>query len=545
MASLSGHPPIIARVARRAVGTRTTLEWEYIGGSWPSPRMYRGWNVQSVVERQRSGWADVAQSRLGTGPLADGDLVRTQHVDELGLCLGPGRRWDKKGSLFWTGAGALGSTGCLHAPFTRERRSTTSVATSLYWQTLVDDCLAMRPFMTTTKMRCRRTYDFVTASSSLQYVRELARTAGRPRTRRPRACLLITRQPFVDEVRSFVVVQRPHLYGYDTEYPGWVLNKRRFPGRGHDVGMRQVREFVTGERPYVARAPEQPVYRGFLFERQSFVTSNLFQGRHALITGGLGFIGSHLARRLLDLGAEVTDRSIASSLNTGATSRMSGTSPIGSASTFLTFVTHTVCRRWSATRTTCSISLDRRAISTPWPIRRPISRSTATHNSRSSRRVAAITRRSESSTPSTRQVYGRPDYLPVDELHPLRPVDINGIHKVAGEWYHLLYNQVTASATAPCVSRTRTAPHMRVKDARQTFLGIWIAKAVQGETFEVWGGDQLRDFTFVDDAVDAFLLRRHRRVGNRKVFNLGGMEVVSLRDLADLLVSAGRAPGPS
>ena len=43
---------------------------------------------------------------------------------------------------------------------------------------------------------------------------------------------------------------------------------------------------------------------------------------------------------------------------------------------------------------------------------------------------------------STRQIYGKPDYLPIDEKHPLRPVDVNGIHKMAGEWYHILYNNV-------------------------------------------------------------------------------------------------------
>ena len=93
---------------------------------------------------------------------------------------------------------------------------------------------------------------------------------------------------------------------------------------------------------------------------------------------------------------------------------------------------------------------------------------------------------------STRQLYGTPKYLPVDELHPLSPVDVNGINKLAGEQYHLLYGKLYNLHV--CVLRlTNTiGPRMRIKDARQTFLGIWIRKVLDSEPFEVWGGEQLR-----------------------------------------------------
>src|SRR2546427_10802697 len=96
---------------------------------------------------------------------------------------------------------------------------------------------------------------------------------------------------------------------------------------------------------------------------------------------------------------------------------------------------------------------------------------------------------------STRQLYGRPDYLPVDEKHRLRPVDVNGINKMAGEEYHLLYNNVYGIRS--CVLRlTNTyGPRMRIKDARQTFLGLWIRLILEGKPVEVWGGPQVRDFT--------------------------------------------------
>lgn len=137
---------------------------------------------------------------------------------------------------------------------------------------------------------------------------------------------------------------------------------------------------------------------------------------------------------------------------------------------------------------------------------------------------------------STRQIYGKPEYLPVDEKHPLRPVDVNGINKMAGERYHLLYNDVYGIRS--CVLRlTNTyGPRMRVKDARQTFLGIWIRLLLEGRPFEVWEGDQLRDFTYVNDVVDALLMAAATPDADGQIFNLGGEAVISLKDLAALLV---------
>ncbi|MCB9420721.1 MAG: NAD-dependent epimerase/dehydratase family protein [Ardenticatenaceae bacterium] len=137
---------------------------------------------------------------------------------------------------------------------------------------------------------------------------------------------------------------------------------------------------------------------------------------------------------------------------------------------------------------------------------------------------------------STRQIYGRPDYLPVDEKHMLRPVDVNGINKMAGEWYHILYNNVYGIQACALRLTNTYGPRMRIKDSRQTFLGIWIRLAVEGRPFEVWGGEQLRDFSYVDDAVDAFLMAAMSEEANGKIFNLGDENVISLRDLADLVV---------
>jgi UDP-glucose 4-epimerase len=139
---------------------------------------------------------------------------------------------------------------------------------------------------------------------------------------------------------------------------------------------------------------------------------------------------------------------------------------------------------------------------------------------------------------STRQVYGRPRYVPVDEAHPLHPTDVNGIHKLAGESYHLLYHAVYGLRACALRLTNTYGPRMRVKDARQTFLGVWVRLAVEGAPFEVWGGDQLRDFSYVDDAVAALLAAAAAPALDGQVLNVGGDEVVSLRDLADMVVQA-------
>jgi dTDP-glucose 4,6-dehydratase/UDP-glucose 4-epimerase len=137
---------------------------------------------------------------------------------------------------------------------------------------------------------------------------------------------------------------------------------------------------------------------------------------------------------------------------------------------------------------------------------------------------------------STRQLYGKPDYLPVDEKHPIRPVDVNGINKLAGEWYHLLYSNVYGIRACALRLTNTYGPGMRVKDARQTFLGIWVRLLIEGAPFKLFGdGLQLRDFNYVDDCVDALLLAGASDTSVGKVYNLGSSEVVSLKAVAELM----------
>jgi len=141
---------------------------------------------------------------------------------------------------------------------------------------------------------------------------------------------------------------------------------------------------------------------------------------------------------------------------------------------------------------------------------------------------------------STRQLYGRPDYLPVDEKHPVRPVDVNGINKLAGECYHLLYNDVYGIRACALRLTNTYGPGMRIKDSRQTFLGIWIKSVLTGSDILIYGdGSQLRDFTYIDDCVSALMLAALSKESDGKIFNLGGYEVISLSELAQTLIGLG------
>lgn len=147
---------------------------------------------------------------------------------------------------------------------------------------------------------------------------------------------------------------------------------------------------------------------------------------------------------------------------------------------------------------------------------------------------------------STRQFYGRPLYLPVNEMHPVNPPDANGVSKWAGEQYWLLESRVLKR---PVVSLRLTncyGPRLRIRDAKQTFLGIWMRRLLEGEPFEVWGGEQLRDLAFVDDVTAAFLAAAEHADSaavNGQVFNLGGAPPVSLGELADMCIAANDGRG--
>jgi len=137
----------------------------------------------------------------------------------------------------------------------------------------------------------------------------------------------------------------------------------------------------------------------------------------------------------------------------------------------------------------------------------------------------------------TRQVYGKPDCLPVTERHLVRPTDVNGINKVAGEYYHLVYDHVFGVRACSLRLTNIYGPRQLVKHDRQGFIGWFIRLAVEDREIQIYGdGSQLRDFVYVDDAADAFLRAGAADACNGEVFNVGGAEPVSHRDLVRLLI---------
>ena len=263
---------------------------------------------------------------------------------------------------------------------------------------------------------------------------------------------------------------------------------------------------------------------------------DIFAGSDVLVTGGLGFIGSALARRLVELGAKVTlvdslipeyggnlfnIHDIRDSVTVDLTDvrDAAAMSSLIKKRQFLFNLAGQTSHLDSMTDPVTDLNINAAA-------QLHILEACRLHN-RDLKIVFA----------STRQVYGRPEYLPVDEKHPIDPIDVNGINKLAGEWYHLLYNDVYQIRACALRLTNTYGPGMRVKDARQTFLGIWIRRLIEQKPIQIFGsGEQRRDFNFVADVVEALLRTAGNDDANGQVFNLGHSEHISLQELAKLLV---------
>jgi UDP-glucose 4-epimerase len=259
-----------------------------------------------------------------------------------------------------------------------------------------------------------------------------------------------------------------------------------------------------------------------------------YRGARAIVTGGLGFLGSHLARRLVDLGADVT---IVDSLIPEYGGNLYNVREI-------------------ADRVRVNLS----DIRDPWSIRTLVRDQDFIFNLAG--QVSHIDSMEDPQTDldinckaqlelleacrahnanarvifaASRQQYGRPQSLPVDEDHPLIPVDVNGINLIAGESYHLLYNDVHGIRATSLRLTNTYGPHLLMKHGRQGFITVFIRLALEGKPIKVFGdGSQLRDFTYASDAVDAFLATGLTDATLGQALNVGGLEPVSLLDVAQL-----------
>jgi UDP-glucose 4-epimerase len=266
--------------------------------------------------------------------------------------------------------------------------------------------------------------------------------------------------------------------------------------------------------------------------------ADAFREKRVLITGGLGFIGSNLARELVEYGADVTLVDSLIPEYGGSLYNIVGIedavrvniSDVRDEYSLPSLLRDRDVLFNLAGQTSHLDSMENPYTDLEINCRSQLSILEACRHANPDIRVVFA---------STRQIYGRPDYLPVDERHPLNPVDVNGINKTAGEWYHLLYGEIYGIPVTVLRLTNTYGPRMRVKDARQTFLGYWLRLAVAGDEVQIWGdGLQRRDFNYVDDAVRAFLLAAARDEAVGKIYNLGDDEIVSLKQLAELLVEA-------
>jgi UDP-glucose 4-epimerase len=268
-----------------------------------------------------------------------------------------------------------------------------------------------------------------------------------------------------------------------------------------------------------------------------------YQGSRALITGGLGFIGSHLAKRLVELGAEVT---IVDSLIPEY-----GGNP------------------YNVREIADQVQINYSDIRDPWSIRHLIQgkdylfnlAGQVSHidsmedpetdldiNCRSQLSLLEACRANNPDVrvvfAASRQQYGRPQFVPVTEDHPQWPVDVNGINLIAGESYHLLYNDVHGIRAASLRLTNTYGPHLLMKHGRQGFITVFIRLAIEGEPIKVFGdGSQLRDFTYVSDAVNAFLAVGVTEEAYGRALNVGGIEPVSLLEVARLCQEIADAGG--
>jgi UDP-glucose 4-epimerase len=262
---------------------------------------------------------------------------------------------------------------------------------------------------------------------------------------------------------------------------------------------------------------------------------NAYQNKKVLVTGGIGFIGSNLARRLLAEGASVTliDSMIPSyGGNLYNIADIRGQLEVNICDVRDAHAMEHLLQEKDYLFNLAAQTSHVDSMSNP--------QADLEINAAAQMSLLEACRRINPGIKivyaSTRQLYGKPDYLPVDEKHPIRPPDVNGINKLAGEWYHLLYNNVYGIRACALRLTNTYGPGMRVKDARQTFLGIWVRLLLEGQPIKVFGdGAQLRDFNYVDDCVEALLLAGASEAANGKVYNLGSPEVVSLAELARMM----------
>ena len=260
-----------------------------------------------------------------------------------------------------------------------------------------------------------------------------------------------------------------------------------------------------------------------------------FKGKNVLILGGMGFIGSNLAIRLVEYGAHVT---VVDSM----------LPQYGGNKANLEAVDGQININWSDIRDQYSLNYLVQDADVIYSVAGQTSHIESMTdpmtdldiNCRSQLAILEACRACNSEAvlvyASTRQLYGRPQYLPVDENHPVNPVDVNGVNKLAAENYYTLYSNVYGMKTVSLRLTNTYGPRQHLSGDKQGFAGIFIRRAISGEPIRIFGtGEQLRDFNYIDDVVDAFLVTTFNKASYGNVYNLGAKRHYSLLDFVKIL----------
>jgi UDP-glucose 4-epimerase len=261
-----------------------------------------------------------------------------------------------------------------------------------------------------------------------------------------------------------------------------------------------------------------------------------YAGRRVLVTGGLGFIGSNLSRELAALGARVTIVDALIPDYGGNRFNIEG-------------VEHQLQIEIADVRDTERVSALVRGQDVIFNLAGQVShidsmRDPHTDLEINCRAQLSLLEACRMHNPGvkvvfagTRQVYGRPSSLPVTEDHLVKPTDVNGINKAAGEYYHLVYNNVFNIRACSLRLTNVFGPRQLLKHNRQGFIGWFIRLAIEGREIQIYGdGSQVRDLVFVSDVADAFLRAGVSDDANGRVFNVGGPEPITHRALVEQLI---------
>ena len=261
-----------------------------------------------------------------------------------------------------------------------------------------------------------------------------------------------------------------------------------------------------------------------------------FEDKNVLITGGLGFIGSNLAHRLVPLGAHIT---LVDSLIPDYGGNMFN----------IEGIEKDVRVNIADVRDEHSMNYLVRNQHYLFNLAGQVSHldsmidpyTDLEINCRSQLSILEACRKNNRAVKivysGTRQIYGKPDYLPVDEKHPLHPTDVNGINQMAGEWYHILYNNVYGIRATSLRLTNTYGPRQLMKHNKQGFIPWFIRQILDGEEVKLFGdGKQLRDMNYVDDVVDALLLAAAKEASNGEICNLASDDPISLLDFVKLLI---------